>query len=142
MNHRTEAAQKANATRKALALNLTTTEARKLSPQMKQLIKALATMGINYHSSRNGEWAVVNDAGTKSQSITVFTAGHCYLDFNFNADGAFTYLFVGATDLDTGEVCPDCGEPSLANPKTATLPHLLANVETGGWSPVVAFCAA
>jgi len=111
MNDPTAAARKANATRKALALNLTTTVARKLSPQMKQLIKALAVMGINYHSSRDGEWAVVNGAGTESQSITVFTAGHNYLDFNFNADGDFTDLFVGATDLETGETCPTCGEP-------------------------------
>jgi hypothetical protein len=45
------AARKANGTRKALALNLTATEARKLSPQMKQLIKAFAVMGINYQAA-------------------------------------------------------------------------------------------
>lgn len=106
MGDRTAVARKANATRKALALNLTATEARKLSPQMKQLIKALAAMGIDYHSSLKGEWAVVNGAETKSQSITVFTAGHDYLDFNFNAGGDFTYLFVGTTEMDDGEICP------------------------------------
>lgn len=46
MNDPTAAARKANATRKALALNLTAAEARRLSPQMKLLIKALAAMGI------------------------------------------------------------------------------------------------
>jgi hypothetical protein len=64
MNDRTAGARQANATRKALALNLTATEARKLSPQMKQLIKAFAAMGINYHSNRKDEWVVVNGAGT------------------------------------------------------------------------------
>jgi hypothetical protein len=46
MNDPTAAARKANATRKALALNLTATEARSLSPQMKLLIQALAAMCI------------------------------------------------------------------------------------------------
>jgi hypothetical protein len=30
---------------------------------------------MNYHTSREGEWVVVNGAGTESQSITVFTTG-------------------------------------------------------------------
>jgi uncharacterized protein YccT (UPF0319 family) len=111
MNDRTEAARKANATRKALKLNLTETEARKLSPKMKQLIKAFAAMGINYHSSVEGEWVVADVAGM-SRVITVFTTSNEYIDFNFNAGGDFTYLFVGTTDTEDGEICPACGEPN------------------------------
>ena len=111
MNDRTAAARKANAARKALALNLTATEARKLSPQMKQLIKALAAMGINHNGSPKREWVVVNGAGTQSQSITVFTMSHDYIDFNFNVNGNFTYLFVGATEMDEEETRPTCDEP-------------------------------
>lgn len=93
MNDRSQAERKANATRKTLHLNLTTNEARRLSPQMKQLIKAFAAMGIDYHSSSEGEWVVADVAG--SRSITVFTTNHEYLDFNFDANGNFTHLFVG-----------------------------------------------
>jgi hypothetical protein len=58
-----------------------------------------------------GEWVVADVAGTESRSITVFTASHEHLDFNFNANGDFTYLFVGTTESDNGEICPACGEP-------------------------------
>ena len=109
MIDRTVAARKANATRKALALNLTATEARKLSPQMKQLIKAFAAMGINNHSDSQGEWVVADVAGI-SRVITVFTTSDEYLDFNFDAEGNFTYLDVGTTEHN-GEVCPTCVEP-------------------------------
>jgi hypothetical protein len=99
--------EKANATRKVLCLNLTAKEARTLSPQMKQLIKAFAAMGITYHSSSEGDWVVVNGAGSESQAITVFTTGDEYLDFNFDRDGNFKYQFVGTTnDGDNEEIRP------------------------------------
>jgi hypothetical protein len=115
MNDPTEAARKANATRKALNLNLTTTEARKLSPQMKQLIKALAEIGINHHSSVEGEWVVADVAGV-SRVITVFTTSDEYIDFNFDPEGNFTYVFIGTTETDN-EVCPTCGNSKNSESK-------------------------
>jgi len=77
---------------------------------MIQFVKALAAMGINYHSSFDREWAVINDAGTDSQTVTVFTNGNEHIDFNFNANGDFTYIFVGETeDGENEETCSCCG---------------------------------